>query len=108
MKVHQRMLARFCSQGDQIGTQSRPGRFIGDPGDDLVGLVVERVHDPGSDNLFGGDVQTVGVALHGLVEPDGGVTELPELGGGRGGCVVVGEDLFEEFGGGAGGDGVGG
>ena len=32
---------------------------------------------------------------------------MPELGGGGGGGVVAGQDLFEEFGGGAGVDGVG-
>ena len=79
----------------------------GDAGHDLVGSAVERIHNAGSDELFGGGVQPVGVALHRLMEPDRGVAELPELGGGGGGGVVAGQDLFEHFGGGAGCDGVG-
>jgi len=36
----------------------------------------------GSEHLFGGGVQPVGVPLDRLVEPNGGVAELPQLGGG--------------------------
>ena len=50
------MLARFCSEGDEVGAQRRPGRLSGDAGHDLVGSTVERVHDAGSDELFGGGV----------------------------------------------------
>ena len=82
VEVDQGMLAGLGGEGDQVGTQGRPGRLVGDAGHDLVGSAVERRHDAGSDDVFGGDVQPVGVALDRLVEPDRGVAELPELGGG--------------------------
>ena len=107
VEVHQGMVAGFGGEGDQVGAQGRPGRLVGDAGHELVGAAVERIHDAGSDELFGGDVQPVGVALHRLMQPDRGVAELPELGGGGGGGVVAGQDLFEQFGGGAGCDGFG-
>ena len=33
------VLARFGREGDQVGSQGRPGRFVGESGDVLVGLV---------------------------------------------------------------------
>jgi len=48
----------------------------------MIGLVVERLHDPGSDDVFGGDVQAVGVVEDGLVEPGRRIAEFSELGGG--------------------------
>ena len=107
MEVHQGMFASLGGEGDEVRTQGRPGWLVGDAGHDLVGSAVERVHDAGSDELFGGGVQPVGVALNSGMESDRGVAELPELGGGGGGGVVAGQDLFEQFGGGAGGDGFG-
>ena len=82
VEVDQGMLAGLRGQGDEVGTQGWPGRLVGDAGHDLVGSAVERLHDAGSDDVFGGDVQPVGVALDRLVEPDRGVAEFPELGGG--------------------------
>ncbi len=87
------MVAGFGGEGDEVGAQGRPGRFVGDAGHDLVGSTVERVHDSGSNKFFGGGVESVGVAQDGLMEPDGGITELPELGGGGGGGVVAGQDF---------------
>ena len=56
------MLAGFGGEVDQVSAQGRPGWLVGDAGHELVGAV-ECVHDPGSDELFGGDVEAVGVAL---------------------------------------------
>ena len=104
VEVDQGMLAGLRGQGDQVSTEGGPGRLVGDPGHDLVGLVVERLDGARSDDVFGGDVQPVGVAEDGLVEPDRGVAEFSELGGGGGGGFVAGQDLFEQLGGGAGRD----
>jgi len=99
VEVGQGMLAGVRSEGDQIGPQGWPGRFVGDPRHNLIGPEVECRDGARSDDVFGGDVQPVGVALHGLVEPGRGVAEFSELGGGGGGGLVAGQDLFEQFGG---------
>ena len=101
------MVAGFGGEGDQVGAQGRPGRFVGDAGHELVGAAVERIDDARSDELFGGGVQSVGVALDRLMQPDRGIAEFAQDRGGGGGGVVAGQDLFEHFGGGAGGDGFG-
>ena len=46
----------------EVGSQGRPSRLVGEPGDVLVGLV-ELCDGLGSEELFGGDVEAVGVAL---------------------------------------------
>jgi hypothetical protein len=52
-----------------IGSQSRRGWFVGDVGYDLVGSAVQRRYPLGSEDLLGGSMQGVGVALNGLAEP---------------------------------------
>ena len=51
-------------EGEQVGSQGRPGGFVGEPGDVPVGLV-ELCDGLGSEELFGCDVEAVGVALDG-------------------------------------------
>ena len=60
--------------------------------------VVEVSDGLRSDGLFGGEVEGVGVALDRVEEPDGGVIKFTQLGGGRGGGVVAGEDLLQGLG----------
>jgi hypothetical protein len=89
-----------CSEG-------RPGRFAGEVGDDLVGLTIERLNDLGSDQLLGRDMEPVGVALDGVEQPGIRVAEFSQQRGGRGRGVIAGEDLLQDLGRGAGGDGLG-
>ena len=58
-----------------MGSQGWPGRFGGESGEVLVGLV-ERCDGLGSEKLFGGDVEAVGVALNSVEEPRSGVAEF--------------------------------
>jgi hypothetical protein len=62
------VLTGFGREREQMGPQRRPGRFSGDSGDVPVGLV-ELCHGLGSEELFGCDVEAVGVALDRLEEP---------------------------------------
>ena len=82
MEVVEGMLTGRRGQGDQVRTQCWPGWLAGDAGHNLVGLVVKRRDGVRSDDVFGGDVQAVGVPQDGLVEPDCGVAEISKLGGG--------------------------
>jgi hypothetical protein len=66
----------LAGQGDQISAEGWPGRFAGDAWNDLVGSVVERLDQLRSDDVFGGDVQTVVVPLDPLMEPDRGVADF--------------------------------
>ena len=52
----------------------------------------------GSDELFGCDVETVGVALHRLEEPGRWVVELAQHGAGGERRFVAGEDLLQRLG----------
>ena len=40
IEVDERVFAGLCGQGDEVGSQGRPGRCIGDVGYDLLGSVV--------------------------------------------------------------------
>ena len=80
-----------------MGSQGWPCWFGGESGDVQVGLV-ELCDGLGSAELFGGEVEGVGVALDGVVQAGGGVVEFTQLGGGGGAGVVAGEDLLQGFG----------
>ena len=77
-----------------MGSEGWPGGFTGESGDVLVDSV-ELCNGPGSDELFGCDVEAVGVALNRLEKPGRGVVELPQQRGGGGGRFVAGEDLLQ-------------
>jgi hypothetical protein len=62
------VLTSFGRNVEQMCPQSWPGGFGGESGDVVVGLV-ELCDGLWSNALFGRDVETVGVALDGLVEP---------------------------------------
>jgi hypothetical protein len=53
------MFASLGGEGDEVRTQGRPGWLVGNAGHHLVGSAVERVHDAGSDELFGSGVSPV-------------------------------------------------
>jgi hypothetical protein len=60
--VAQWVLSGFGRQREQSCPQGRPSRFVGESGDKLIGLV-ELCDGLGSEELFGCDVEAVGVAL---------------------------------------------
>jgi hypothetical protein len=66
--VAEGVLSCFGREGEQVGSEGWPSRFVGEPGEALVGLV-ELCDGLGSDELFGCDVEAVGVALDRLEEP---------------------------------------
>jgi hypothetical protein len=77
--------------------QRRPGGFVGEAGEVLVGLV-ELCDGLGSEELFGGDVEAVGVALDRLEEPGSWVVELAQQGAGGDRRLVAAEDLLQRLG----------
>ena len=94
----ERVLHRFPPRARAGGLAGRPSRFGGEPGHVPVGLVELPRDGPGSNELFGRDVEAVGVALDRLEEPDRGVVELAQQGGGGDGRFIAGEDLLQRLG----------
>jgi hypothetical protein len=98
------ILSGLGREGEQMGTQGWPSRLIGEPGDVLIGLVelchglVELCHGLGSEELFGRDVETVGVALDRLEKPGFWVVELVQQCAGGERRFVAGDDLLEHLG----------
>ena len=66
-----------------MGSEGWPGRFGGEAGEGLVSSV-EVGDDLGSEEVFGGDVEAVGVALDRLEQPGRRVVEFAQQGGGGG------------------------
>jgi hypothetical protein len=87
----------FGGEGEQVGSKGRPGGFSGESGDVLVGLV-ELCDGLGSEELFGRDVEAIGVALDRLEEPGRWVVELAQQRAGGDRRFVAGEDLLERLG----------
>ena len=96
-QVAEWVLTGFGREGEQVGPQGRPSRFSGESGNVLVGLV-ELCDGLGSDELFGCDVEAVGVALDRLEEPGRWVVELAQQGGGGDGRFIAGKDLLQRLG----------
>jgi hypothetical protein len=71
-----------------VGSQGWPGGFGGESGDVLVGFV-KLCDSRWSEELFGGEVEGVGVALDGVVQAGGGVVEFTQLSGCGGRRVVA-------------------
>ena len=76
------VLTGFSRQREQVCSEGRPGRLAGEFRDDLVGLAVEHLNDLGANQLLGRDMEPVGVALNGIVEPGGWVAEFSQQCGG--------------------------
>ncbi|MFL5531174.1 MAG: hypothetical protein ACJ8BC_04260 [Gemmatimonadales bacterium] len=69
------MLAGFGGNGEQVSSEGWPSRFSGESGDVVVGLV-ELCDGLVSEELFGCDVEAVGVALDCLEKPCRRVVEF--------------------------------
>ena len=91
------VLSSFGRQGEQVGPQGWPGGFSGESGDVLVGLVELR-DGLGSEELFGRDVEAVGVALDRLEKPGRWVVELAQQGAGGDRRFIAGDDLLQRLG----------
>jgi hypothetical protein len=96
-QVAEWVLSPFGREGEQVRSQGRPGVFGGESGDVLVGLV-ELSDGPRSEELFGCDVEAVGVALDRLEKPGRWVVELAQQGAGGDGRFIAGEDLLQRLG----------
>ena len=59
------MLTGLGRQGEEVCSEGRPRRLVGEVGDDLVGSAVEHLNDLGSNEVLGCDLEAVGVALDG-------------------------------------------
>ena len=64
--------------------------------------MVELCDGLGSDELFGCDVEAVGVALHRLEKPGRWIVELAQQGAGGDRRFIAGKDLLQRLGRGAG------
>jgi hypothetical protein len=91
--VAERVLTGFGREGEQVGSQGWPGGFSGESGNVVVGLV-ELCDNLGSNELFGCDVEAVGVALDRLEKPGRWIVELAQQGAGGDGRLIAGEDLL--------------
>jgi hypothetical protein len=78
--------------------KGRPRRLVGEVRHDLVGSAVEHLHGLGSEELFGRDVEAVGVALDRLEQPGCWIVELVQHGAGRDGRFIAAEDLLQRLG----------
>jgi hypothetical protein len=98
VQVEEWVLPGLGRQPEEMCSERRPRWLVGEVGDDLVGLAIERLNDLGSDELLGRDMEPVGVVLNGVEQPGSRVAELAQqcCGGGRG--VVAGEDLLQGLG----------
>jgi hypothetical protein len=82
VQVEEWVLTGLGRQGEEVCPQGRPGRLVGEVGHDLVGSGVERLDGLGSDELLGRDMEPVGVALDGVIQPGSRVAEFSQQGGG--------------------------
>ena len=95
-QVSERVFSGFGRKGDQVGSQRWPGGFSCESGDVLVGLV-ELCDRPGSDKLFGCEVEAVGVALDRLEKPGRWIVELAQHGAGGDRRLIAGKDLLQRL-----------
>jgi hypothetical protein len=54
VQVEEWVLPGLSRQPEEMCSERRPRRLVGEMGDDLVGSGVEHVNDLGSDQLLGG------------------------------------------------------
>jgi len=94
--VAERVFTGFGGEGEQVGPERWPSGFSGESGDVLVGLV-ELCDGLGSEELFGCDVEAVGVALDRLEEPGRWIVELAQQGAGGDRRFIAGENLLQRL-----------
>jgi hypothetical protein len=105
-QVAEWMLSGFGGEGEQMGSQGGPGGFVGESRSVVVGLV-ELCDGLGAEELFGCDMEAIGVALDRLEKPGRWVVELAQQATGGDGRFIAGDDLLECLGRRARCDGVG-
>ena len=91
---------------EEVRAEGGPGGFAGEPQDDLVGLPVQARDGRWAEVLLGGDAEPVDVLRDGRGEQLCRVVGLAPITAGGLGVLVVFEDAFEDFLGGANGEGV--
>ena len=96
LQVAERVFTGLRRQVEEVGSQGRPGGFRGESGEVVVDLV-ELCNGLRSGELFGCDVEAVGVALDRLEKPGRGVIEFAHHGAGRDGRFIAGNDLLQRL-----------
>jgi hypothetical protein len=91
------MLSGFGGEGEQMGSQGRPGGFVGQFRNVVVGLV-ELCDGLGAEELFGCDMEAIGVALDRLEKPGCWVVGLAQQATGGDGRFIAGDDLLQRLG----------
>jgi len=91
------MLSGFGGEGEQMGSQGRPGGFVGESRNVVVGFV-ELCDGLGSEELFGCDMEAIGVALDRLEKPGCWVVKLAQQATGGDGRFMAGDDLLQRLG----------
>lgn len=98
VQVEEWVLTGLSRQREQVCPQRRPGRLVGEFGDDLVGSGVEHLNELGSDELLGREMERVGVTPDGVKQPGSRVAQFPQHGGGGDGRFIPGDDLLQHLG----------
>jgi hypothetical protein len=95
--VTERVFTGFGGEGEHVCSQGWPGGFSGESGD-VFGRVWSSCADGlWSCELFGCDVEAVGVALDRLEKPCRWVVELAKHGAGGDRRFIAGEDLLQRL-----------
>src|SRR5829696_8831279 len=97
LQVAEWVLLAFGSQVEEVCPKGWPGGFSGESGKVSVGLV-ELCDGLGSNELFGCDVEAVGVALDRLEEQGRRVVELAQHSAGGDGSFIAADDLLQRLG----------
>ena len=98
LEVEEWVFSALRRQVEEVCAQGRPGGLVGEVGDDLAGLGVERLNDLWSMELLGCDVEAVDVALDRLEKPGRWIAELPQHSAGGDRRFIAGEDLLQGLG----------
>ena len=88
------------TQQHQVGAQSRPGRLVSEAGQQLLDRHVHRGGHGAADDVLGGDVEAVEVALGGVTEPNPWVGFLADHAGRGLLGVVARQHRLQDVGGG--------
>jgi hypothetical protein len=97
VEMAERVVACFGGEVEEVGSEGGPGRFAGEAGDVAINRV-EVGNNLRSEEVFGGGVAAVGVALDSVEQPGGRVAEFTQGRRGGGRRVVAGQDLLQGLG----------
>jgi hypothetical protein len=97
LQVAERVFTGLRRQVEEVGSQGRPGGFRGESGEVVVDLV-ELCDGLRAEELFGCDVEGVGVALDRLGEPGRWVVEFAQHGAGGYRRFIADNDLLQRLG----------